>query len=878
MMPAAPARAANEQTFTLPRQPLESALRALAQASGNQVLFREGDTAGRQSRPLSGRHSVKEALEIVLRGSDLVARQVAINTFVIEPAPRPARKSRQRVQPTPSPAPPRLPERDEPPALTEILVTARHFSESIQTAPVAVSQLSREELLRAGVDNLQALDGLLPGVSIIDGNGGVAGIFVRSVGQDDFLLSNDPGVGVYLDGVYLGRIFGNALDTIDTDRIEVLRGPQGTLYGRNSEAGTINIHSAMPALETKTSGEIWLGSRRRIDTSAITNIPLTPSSAIRVAVKLRHQDGYIHNLEGDDDAGNVNRQSARIAYRWDMPSGTRLLLSGDYYRQREMGDQYNLAGVHIANDPNQFVSSRIEFWNRAVAPRIGEEPLDDHYISPKRTTRSTTGLQSDVDHWGLNLTLDGTLGSSSWKSIFGLRHVTSAWGADYDRSPATLWVASVPFARQSQISEELRILGDAAPDLHYTAGAFFFRERANDHHIAGLPIGAMDALDKAAPHSIPAPGFAGLTCPNPDRAINLANCLGGSADVAPEAVERAKELQLYAPIYSFRHVTSLNAALYGQLAYTPDPKWELSAGLRLGYEAKHAQYRGYTPDDPSDDPPISRQLDWIVPTWALSLSYRPTDNNLIYLSWSRGYKAGGVNLRPLQGQTYLDSYEPETNTNLELGIKSQWLNDRVRLDLAAYLDHYDKFQDFTYSVVDDRLVSSFSNRANARSYGIEADLSIALTRELLLKTAFSLQGWKYNHITEGGDATLRLGQPRPALLPSSTVRTVLEWEKDTELGHFAITGDVRWRSSVMLDYDVSFTPGENPQPSEIREPAAAVVHLSAELQPHGSRTAYFFQVDNLFDRAYRTNYFDAAVIAELWNKPREWRVGLRHQF
>ena len=818
---------------------------------------------------------MKEALGIVLRGSGLVARQVAPRTFVIEAGPRVTRVARDRsaqenrVQaPAPAPAP--------PPELTEIFVTARHFSESAQSTPIAVTQFTGEELARAGVENLTGLDGLVPGVSIIDGNGGVAGIFVRNVGQDDFLLSNDPGVGVYLDGVYLGRIFGNALDTVDTDRIEVLRGPQGTLYGRNSEAGTINVISNVPALENEASAELWMGSRNRADLASHFNIPLSSNSAIRVAAKARRQNGYILNLEQGDDAGNIDRQSVRLAYRLDTPSGTQVLLSGDYYRQRELGVQYNLSGVNAANDPEQRVPSKIEFWNRVVAPQVGEAPLDENYISPMRTTRSTTGLQSNVDHWGLNLTLDGSVGGALWKSITGLRHVSSAWGADYDRSPANLWVASVPFARQSQLSQEFRILGNALPDLHYTAGLFLFREAANDHHIAGLPIGAMEILSQAAPHSIPAPGYAGLACPNPDPSINLANCLGGSEENAPEAVQRARELQLYAPIYSYRQVTSANAALYGQLAYSPAPDWELSTGLRLGYEAKDASYLGYTLDEPGDT--ITRKLHWIVPTWAFSLSHRPAADQMIYLSWSRGYKAGGVNLRPLQGQTYLDSYDPETNTNLELGFKSRWFDNRLRVDLAAYLGSYSKFQDFTYSVVDSRLVSSFSNRANARSYGVEADLSLAITRELLFKTAFTVQDWTYTKITEGGDNSLRLGQPRPLLLPRSTVRAVAQWSKDSPLGHIVIEGDVRWRSAVLLDYNVTYSAGGTPEASKVREPPATIAHLAAQLSPAGSDYDFFLQVDNLFDAAYRTNYFDAAIVAELWNEPREWRVGFRYRF
>jgi iron complex outermembrane receptor protein len=876
------------QQFSVERQALGDALRSVARASGHQLLFLADDVSGLTSRRLSGRYTIDQVLRVLLRDANLRARRVSARTFVIERTNSRAvpRRASATVRPRPGAAP-ALPVASSPtvtptvpedPALTEILVAARRYEEPEHDIPLAISTFSGDDLVLAGADNVQDLDGLAPGLNVIKGNGGISGFFVRRIGQDDFIVGSDPGVGTYLNGVYLGRVFGSAIDMNDIERIEVLRGPQGILYGRNAESGAINIHANAPVDEFEAHGEVWTGSRNRLDLIAVANQPLSGSSALRIAAMSRSQDGWIDNLETGVAVGNTNRQSLRIGFRTDFASGTRLTLSGDYFRQRERGEHYNLARVTVLNDPDYPTQAKIEFWNRAIAPALGVEPFDSSYVSPMRTTRSTMGLVSNVDNWGVSATIEGQAGIGQWKSISAYRQVIASWGADYDRSPARLWIASIPEARQFQLSQEIHLTGLAASELRYSAGVYVFREGASDRHIAGLPFDAMEVLNQAEPHTIAAPGLAGLLCPNPDPAVNLASCLGGSQQTTPEAYARAIELQLAAPIYSSRRVTNLNAAVYGLVNYPLAPEWTASAGFRLSYEARRASYSDQTTG-------IVREAaagpgsHWLVPTWSFSLSYQPTPDYHFYANWSRGYKAGGVNLRPLQGETELNRFMPEYTNSWEFGAKTGFLNGLGKLNISSYVNTYSNFQDFTYHVQGDRLVSRASNRANAVSYGFELDYNVILAPNLTLNGMFGHQEWHYRDYQDQLLGAIRLGRSQPLQLPASTLRTALKWEGPVGAGLFMAQADVRWHSRKLLYFGLVTLEDAPPELQSVYERPFTDFNLSMSFSPFETSYKFFLQVTNIFGADTRTALFNGGgAVAELWNEPRQVRVGARYDF
>ncbi len=204
--------------------------------------------------------------------------------------------------------------------LEEILVTARKKSESLQDIPISVSVFSANDIDSRSIDSVTELGYATPNV-IIDAGAGASGsnaattIFIRGVGQTDFTLSVDPGVGVYVDGVYYGQQVGTALDFLDLERVEILRGPQGTLFGRNTIGGALNVITKLPSEDFGGQVRLTGGSDNRIDVMGTVNLPVSDQLLSRFSFAMRNRDGYVNRI-GGDDLGDDNSISARGRILW----------------------------------------------------------------------------------------------------------------------------------------------------------------------------------------------------------------------------------------------------------------------------------------------------------------------------------------------------------------------------------------------------------------------------------------------------------------------------------------------------------------------------------------------------------------------------------
>jgi iron complex outermembrane receptor protein len=244
-------------------------------------------------------------------------------------------------------------------ALEEVTVTAQRREERLQDTPIAVTAFTSTAIERLGVSNVQQLAEFVPNVRFdftapISGASNAAGVFIRGIGQSDFALTTEAGVGTYVDGVYMSRSLGGVLDVLDIERMEVLRGPQGTLFGRNTIGGAISIVSAKPSDEFSGSSELQLGSSNRLYLRGTVNLPLTDTLKVRITASSKQRDGYVHSIlvpaaagssqvprgsaipggGSQIDYGNEDRQAARLVALYDPHTSLTAEFSADYGRVR----------------------------------------------------------------------------------------------------------------------------------------------------------------------------------------------------------------------------------------------------------------------------------------------------------------------------------------------------------------------------------------------------------------------------------------------------------------------------------------------------------------------------------------------------------------
>ena len=226
--------------------------------------------------------------------------------------------------------------------IEEVVVTARKREENLQDTPLSVAAFTANEMKVRQIHSSDQLSQITPNLSFSSqapssGSNASSQIFIRGIGQTEFLPSTDPGVGLYIDGVYMARSVGGTLDFADLERIEVLRGPQGTLFGRNTIGGAIDIHTRKPSEEFGGEVEIKVGSDNQLELMADINLPISENLLTKISVGKRDRDGYVKRLVDGDDLGDDNTVGARAAVLWTPSDDVRLFWTADYNKEDENG-------------------------------------------------------------------------------------------------------------------------------------------------------------------------------------------------------------------------------------------------------------------------------------------------------------------------------------------------------------------------------------------------------------------------------------------------------------------------------------------------------------------------------------------------------------
>ncbi|WP_043112118.1 TonB-dependent receptor [Solimonas flava] len=676
------------------------------------------------------------------------------------------------------PGPPPAP---EPPAanaaLEEVIVTAQRRTASVQETPISMEAFNADKLAQRGIQGVQDLAANVPSMVIEPHplSSSTLRITIRGVGITDSQVTQDPAVGIYLDGVYLARSAGLALELADLERVEVLRGPQGTLYGRNTTGGAVNLVTRRPSFDGfSMQQQLTYGSRNLLRAKSSLNIPLSDSLAVKIAALGSRSDGFVDNTGPGGDFGDRREWAARLDARWLAADW----LTADYAYDRTDLEYWNamFQAVIPSNTPHgmadyfkPYAQSQTVYSSRRLDHLATGAPLEaSHSKTQGHALVLTSPLaeQLDLKYIGAyrELTDDQYPDLGGGAGSTGYRVDTNA----YD-GPAGIIAGGgeptplvIPRTYQHQWSHELQLSGKLFSDVDFIVGAYYFTEQGGEH---GGPT-----------HHI----FNTKLDPSQLNAI---------LDLAPSLRELLRDAALpgLAAFWDYDYAIDNSAtALFGQFTWAPewfDQRLRLTLGLRQSWDERWArkdfvqtQYIeaqllgiGLTAvpvpafvlggTDTFDNVQASRKDSNFSPSF--NLQYDLERNATVYASYATAYKSGGFNTRDPQisaasgaasdgtnyGFGFVEGFKPEEVRSIELGLKSEWLQRRLRLNTALFDSHYRDMQT-NFMIPGTISDTKARNAGRARMRGVELDSAVVPLPGLIVSLQYAYLDAKVQEVID----------------------------------------------------------------------------------------------------------------------------------
>lgn len=721
-------------------------------------------------------------------------------------------------------------------ALEEITVTARKRSENLQNTPISITAFTANDLENRQISSIADIDEATPNL-VFDtaapssGSNSAASVFIRGVGQVDFAPTTDPGVGIYVDGVYYARAIGAALDFLDLERISVLRGPQGTLFGRNTIGGALNIVSKKPTEEFGGDTSVTIGSANHIDVSTNINLPISDTLLTKISAGTRNQDGYVTNLASPaaPKLGDNNSSSIRGSVLW-MPSDNVVVqLNADYTREREQ----SAPNVLIAVDPTRAFPG---FHNNAkigdcATPETNPACFSSNYIGSPFTTYSAQKSASEIDYWGVALTVDWDMDAFSVKSITAYRNLQSFSTRDADHAPMVIFETEDTID-QDQFSQELQFSGQALGDkLTWLLGLYYFEEEANNNNLVDISVGTFRS---------------GGLVKNDNKAVFF----NATYDVTDDL-----------------HVTAGLRFTKENKSFTPDqvlltdvaagPGVTIPAGTRvLPQVEKKTSIDDWTPH--------------------LNISYDISEDMMVYGTYSKGFKSGGFTQRvfpplvPALGQDpaeVIPSYAPEFVTSYEVGIKSSFWDNRGRLNIAAFYSDYSDMQ----ILIREAVASVTVNAGEATMKGFEAEITLLPVEGLTLQGGIGYLDAKYD--TLGASAVGVTVDSKFANAPELSVSGSAAYTMELTSGTLTPRIDGIYTSKVYNDAINTL---------EVVQDGFLLLNANLTYETADESWRVVLGVRNLTDEVYlnsaSANMNTGGYVEGTYARPREWSLTVKTSF
>ncbi len=748
--------------------------------------------------------------------------------------------------------------------LQEVTVTARKREERLLDVPIAVTAVSAEAIEAQSMRSLSDVTYAVPSLSIAGGGTDAGGtgngvVFIRGIGQVDYANSIDPGVGTYVDGVYLGRAVGGNLDLPDVQQIEVLRGPQGTLFGKNTMGGAVNLTTKRPSFANDASIAATFGEDKRMDFEFQGDLKFSDALAGRLVAAHRQKDGYIKRFYGGDPVGEEKTTVVRGKLEYRPDDTLDILLSGDYTKAGG-----SLGKVTRIFDPAKVGDFLGSLWNDVPAAFIADffddgipngssppipglptvpfsviegeriDPANDH--NTLRQTGAVGPRKNDYKIWGGSIRVEKQFDATTLRSVTAYRSIDSSVGGDEDGQKANISFAEWG-DKQHQFSQELNLFGSSAgKKLDWLLGAYYFREDAASDQIINQDL----------------PWFM-------------------------------VDIQFGTKVKSY--------AGFGEGTWHFNDQWSATAGVR--YTSEDKDFYASQPCSPMMLLPICPG-GFLVPytttsdSWSsvdprIGFQFRPNSDWLLYAQFSTGFKSGGFNARPDSAAAVKRPFDMEKLKAFEVGAKGTFAGGRALTSMSVFKYRYDDLQMVISGVspTTGTAVSVVGNLGQASIWGVEGELTLRATDRWLFNAAIGYTKAEYDSldpsvlalITSFGSPAVSLNNKLPRT-PEITGNLGIQYTLPINDGN-----SIAWR----VDYayvDEQFNEVQNFR--ESMTPGHANLNARVTYR-HSARWEAALYGKNVTNKEYAANAFwpQGGLGSSLFlipNQPREIGLTLRYSF
>jgi iron complex outermembrane recepter protein len=719
--------------------------------------------------------------------------------------------------------------------LTEVIVTAQRRSENLQDVPIAVTAISADQLSLSGIQSTTELSAVVPGLTTVD----QAGQFlphIRGVGTTAFGAGFENSVAVYIDGVYLAATPASLLSLNNIAQVEVLKGPQGTLFGRNATGGLIQINTKDPQSSFAGQASLSYGNyQTALGQLYVTGPIIGDKLAADLAVSTSTQgQGYGRNLFNGEDVYKMDRNIAlRSKWLWTPADATRVTFAVDY--EEMAGSQFTTfqitPGTKVLFGPGTPFGPP----GSTAGPAVSTYDVNEDF-QPSDSFKGGGG----------SVHIEQDLGFAKLSGITAERYSKDSLAFDADATPLSLETINPVLEEDRQFTQELQLTSEGTTRINWVVGAFYLHSDAmtdpSTVFLGGPLISPLFPVDSIA--------IYGQEKTNSWAAYGQSTLAITDADRLTIGLRYTEE---------FRHLIA-----------TEDGT--LVGGIPV-YPLNGANPPSFAPTNPFvPGPSISESKKFTAPTWRASFDHRFSDDVLAYVSYNRGFKSGGFNT----GVPTQPAYDPEKLDAFEVGLKTDLMDKRLRLDAAAY---YYKYKDIQVGYfVQGQL--AYYNGASARIYGLDADLKALVTENLTLTAGVS---WIHDRYTDFPNAiyyipNLILGGNSTPTQSAAGNRLPLAPDET-----FSLAADYRYplpRGALGLDVTYLFSTRYVFEPDNIQhQPAYNLVNSTLSWMAPGDRFTFSLWGKNLTD-AVIANGLIASALGSLseYQPPRTYGASIQVKF
>lgn len=850
------AQASDSHTFDIPKQRADLALIEFAEQADRTLLFSYDETSNRMANRLSGPYEVVEALKLLLAGTGLSISmgndgQLSVASSDIESEESNVRMGKSKDQQSVvgrigavvtslllgagAVAEDADPGSANANIIEEIVVTAQKREQTAQETALALSAYTSDTVLTRQIDGVRRISQLAPSL-VFNRSGTAANTYMRGVGQDIATVLGEPGVALFIDGVYQAANFAQTASYNDLERIEVLRGPQGTLYGRNTTGGNINLYTKRPGFEQGFEASLLYGDYDRIKATIAGQTTLVKDRvAVRGSFVTDTNDGYRDNPFDGSEIEERDIQAGAVSLLVAPSDTIELLLRADWNDQ----DDDNPVWDYLEAVPGSGLSPQLFGGNAA--------PGGNEVISERDS-------QVQTEHWGVSADLTWDINEISVRSITAYRE--SKQDVDYDNDGTDLPFFDTSGGQSSeQFSQEINVSGLALDgNLEWIAGVFYMEQDINIvwnfdlEALQGFFESVFPNIQNSFMPPLP-PGGLGDPTLNPLYSGRLPSGMGSAV-----------------PFLDFSNQLDVDSsAVFVQGTLSLTDAWRVTAGVRYTDDEKTTLQSVTSNVSPAVCQDLRLSEDWQETTWKLGVDWDLADNVLVYALASRGFKSGGFNTGRCN-----NSYDPETIDAYEVGLKSTLADGRVRLNLAAFAYDYQDLQATLFV----NNASLLDNATDTEMQGIEAEMLVLAGAGFEFDAQVSWMNTEYiDFVTTN---------PMTGMVQDASGNQVLRAPDFSYNLGVQYTMDVSGSGALTLRYEAShkddyYTTVFNDDFAKVD--AYTLQNVRVIWNTGGAWEIQGF-VENLTDEEYIENQLAVATVGGVigsWAPPRTWGLQVRYR-